>query len=74
LRKKGGLLRNGFFGLFVARYYEECCKLSELINLVNKTQVPVSRKAFDQMTVSWVVTQCRIRRFGRMCCVHISCG
>jgi hypothetical protein len=47
------------FGLFVTRYYEECCKISELINVGNKTQVPASRKAVDQMTVSWVVTQCR---------------
>jgi len=54
------------FGFFVARYYEERCKLSELINVVNKTQVPASRKAVDQMTVSLVFTQCRIRRFGRM--------
>ena len=62
------------FGSFVAGCYEECFKLSELINVGNKIKVPASRKVVDQMTVSWVVTQCRIRSFGRTCCVHISCG
>ena len=56
------------FGSFVAGCYEECFKLSQLTNVGNKTQVPVSGGVVDQMLISWVVTQCRIRRFGRTCC------
>lgn len=73
LERKVSIYEMDSFGLFVALSYEECSELSELINVANKIQVPASRNGFDQMCVSWVVTQSRIRRFGRTCWVHISC-